>query len=403
MPNTFLTTSKILRRSLPIFENNLVCGRFVNKEYSPQFAQTGGKIGDTVSVRRPPRYLTEEGELMIEQDVEESTVQITLDKQDHVAASITNRELLLDIDDFQERVLEPWVAALAAKYDQRVLGNYREFYNSVGAVGSVPNTLLTYLQAKAKLMDEAVPQNMLAVFLSPTMEITLVDALKGLFQQANAIADQYMKGQMGRAAGFTFYMDQQVATHTFGPLGGTPTVTGAGQSGSSLITGAWTAAAANRLKRGDIFTLANVNAVNPFSRESTGVLRQFVATADVDSDGAGAATIPLYPPIFASGKDQTVDALPANLAALTMVGTTNVLAKQGLAIHRDAITVASVDLEEVSGADMFGTLSDDQLGISLTLWRDGDIRSYKKLTRLDMLTGSKVTRPEAGCRIQSAQ
>ena len=73
MPNTFLTSSKILRRSLPIFENNLVAGRFVNKEYSNQYAQTGGKIGDTVSVRKPPRFLVETGEAMVAQDIEAMT------------------------------------------------------------------------------------------------------------------------------------------------------------------------------------------------------------------------------------------------------------------------------------------------------------------------------------------
>ena len=46
--------------------------------------------------------------------------------------------------------------------------------------------------------------------------------------------------------------------------------------------------------------------VNPQNRESTGALQQFVVSANVDSDGAGLATLPIAPEIVASGAEQTV-------------------------------------------------------------------------------------------------
>ena len=75
---------------------------------------------------------------------------------------------------------------------------------------------------------------------------------------------------MGLAGGFKFSMDQNINVHQVGPLGGTPAVNGAGQTGSTLNTNGWTAAAASRLKKGDIFTIAGVNAVNPQTRQTTG-------------------------------------------------------------------------------------------------------------------------------------
>ena len=92
---------------------------------------------------------------------------------------------------------------------------------------------------------------------------------------------QYKTGNMGLAIGAKFSMDQNVYPHTVGPLGGTPLCDGVPTSGATtLVTKGWTASAASRLKRGDIFTIANVYAVNPQSRQSTGQLRQFVVTAD---------------------------------------------------------------------------------------------------------------------------
>jgi hypothetical protein len=40
------------------------------------------------------------------------------------------------------------------------------------------------------------------------------------------------------------------------------------------------------LKKGDVFTIANVFAVNPQTRESTGSLQQFVVTEDVTAASA---------------------------------------------------------------------------------------------------------------------
>jgi hypothetical protein len=59
------------------------------------------------------------------------------------------------------------------------------------------------------------------------MEATIVNALKGLFQAARAVADQYETGGMGHVIGFDWDMDQNITAHTVGALGGTPLVNGA--------------------------------------------------------------------------------------------------------------------------------------------------------------------------------
>jgi hypothetical protein len=66
---------------------------------------------------------------------------------------------------------------------------------------------------------------------------------------------------------------------------GNPEVDGADQVGSSLVTDGW-GTAQTVLRAGDVIRIAGLPLV-------------YTVTADVASDGGGAATVPLSPPIFA--------------------------------------------------------------------------------------------------------
>lgn len=401
MSNTLLTPQMITREALRLFENNLTAAKHVNKQYSDQFAREGAKIGASVNVRKPVRYTVSDGQAIDIQDATETQVTVNLDRQKHVAMQFSSVDRTLAIDDFSKRFIAPAAAALANKVDADVLALYKKFWSSVGTPGTVPNTALTYLLAGVKLDDNAAPQDALRVaVVNPLMQATLVDALKGLFQASNAIAEQYRKGEMGTALGFDFYMDQNVASHTVGTYGGTPLVNTANQTGAALITDGWTITT-TILNEGDIFTIAGVFAVNPMSYGSTGSLQQFRVTAATVTDGAGNSTIAIEPSIITAGPFQTVTASPADNAAITVVGASTTVSPQGLAFHRDAITLVTADLVKPNGADMAAVEVSKKLGISMRLWRDGDIRTDQFPCRLDILYGVQVLRPELGCRIQS--
>jgi hypothetical protein len=116
---------------------------------------------------------------------------------------------------------------------------------------------------------------------------TSSNALKGLFQQASAIAQQYVKGTMGTAAGFSGRWTRTARR--------TPSVRSAARRSSTVRADRGVARDARldrgrgeRLKQGDVFTIAGVFGVNPQSRQSTGDLQQFVVTTPGISDGAGA-------------------------------------------------------------------------------------------------------------------
>lgn len=403
MANTLLTISMITREALRVLENQLTFTKQVNTNYDSYFAREGAKIGTSLNVRKPPRYVGRTGQAISIEDATEEQVTITLDTQFGVDITFSSEDLALSIDDFQERFISPAVATVANKLDNDGMALYKTVYNSVGTPATTPNAILTYLTAGVALDNDSCPQDgKRSLVITPLMQATIVDALKGLFQQATAIASQYAKGQMGIAAGFNWYMDQNCNTHTTGVFttSATPLVNGSTTTGATtLVTDGWNSGSST-VKEGDVFTIAGVNHVNPQSRQSTGSLQQFVVTADTTSSG-GAMTIPISPAIKTTTGFQTVDALPADNAALTFVGAESTQSPQGIAFHRDAFCLSSADLPLPGGVDMAARVADKSLGLSIRMVRQYDITTDKWPCRLDILYGWDALRPELACRVQS--
>ena len=400
MANTFLTISMITHECLRILENNLVFASKVNRNYDDKFAVEGAKIGTVLNVRKPPKYVGRTGATMSVEDSTDTQVPVSINKQFGVDINFTSADLALTMDDFAGRYLKPAIGRIANEIDKDGLALYKDVYQTIGTPGTVPTALKTYLKAGVKLNNSAAPvDDDRCIVVTSGMEIELVDALKGLFHSSAQIAEQYRKGQMGLAGGFQFYMDQNVNTHTVGALGGTPLVNGADQSGSSIATDGWTTDVTGLLKKGDVITLAGVQSVNPQSRMATGQLQDFVVTADVDSDDAGEAEIPISPSITTSGAYQTVNSGPADNAVIEIIGAANTLSPQGIAFHKDAFTLVSADLPLPGGVDMAGRVADPDVGVSIRLVRGYDISKDKFPCRLDVLYGWKTLRPELACRI----
>lgn len=401
MANAILTPSMITNASLDVIENNLSFTKGVNRAYDDQFAIDGAKIGDTLNIRKPAKYIGRTGATLAIEDHTETSVPLVLDTQFGVDVTFTSKDLTLSLGDFKSRVLKPAGARIANRIDELgLLMAYQSTYNAVGTPGTIPATLRTYLQAGAKMDYEGTPRDGdRSVVIDPSAQVEIVDALKGLFQSSSEIKDQYENGNMGLAGGFKWSMDQNIFVHTVGAQGGAPLVNGAGQTGSSLITNGWTAAAAPRLAKGDVFTIAGVFAVNPQSRLSTGQLRQFVVTTAVSSDVGGNATISISPAIVLTGSLQNVTVLPAAGAAITVLGAAGLASPQHIAYHKNAFTLGCADLVIPKGVDMAARASDKQLGISVRMVRQYAIGTDTLPCRFDVLFGWKALYPEFACRI----
>lgn len=403
MANKINVGDVIAKESLSILENTLVFAKNVNREYKREWAKKRDfKIGDKVTVTKPARFTVRNGKTAVPQDYHEEEVLIKLDTQDGVDVAFDSAEITtdFDIDRFSEKVLEPQVSLLANTIDLAGLRMAsRATYNAVGIPGTTPNALKTYLQAGAKMSNFACPTEKRGIVLNPMAQVEIVDSLKGLVESGKQLKSQYENGYMTRAAGFDWAMSQNIPLHTTGAQGGTPLVKGAAQSGSSIVTDGWSNSVTGLLKEGDVFTMGGVFAVNPITKQSTGELQQFVVLEDVNSSGAGEATIPVSPALILTGPRQTVTAAPADNAPITVLGASSKETPVNLAYHRDAFTLVTAELPLPKGMDMVGRAYSEKAGIGVRFVRGFDIINDRFISRLDVLYGWAPLREEWACRI----
>jgi P22 coat protein - gene protein 5 len=406
MANQLLTISMITREALRVLENTLVFTKFVRRDFDDNFGKSGAKIGTVLNIRKPPRYIGRVGQGLSIEDATETSVPLVLNTQRGVDIAFTSLDLALNIDDFSERFIRPAIANVANFIDYDGLQQYKNVFNEVGTPGTVPNALLTYLNAGVALDNQAAPRDReRSLVISPQMQATIVDALKGLFQESDEIARQYEMGTMGRTIGMKWSMDQNVPTQVVGLQGGTPITTSAvGQVGSSILTQGWTGTVVI-LNQGDIIQFTGCYSVNPQNRQSTGVLANWVVTANVTSAGGGTATIPIAGPgglgIVTSGPFQNASASPTASSTIFVNGASATSSPRGLAFHKDAFAMGCADLPLPGGVDMASRVSDKQLGMSIRLIRAYDINTDRFPTRLDFLYGWTTLYPELACRVAS--
>jgi hypothetical protein len=388
----------ITRKALEILENNLVITRTVNRAYDDSFAVEGAKIGSTLRVRLPDRALVTDGAALQVQDDNEQFTTLTVSSQKHIGVNFTTAELTMQLDDFAERVLKPRISQLASSIDADVANSFKSIYQSVGTPGTTPGTSLVLLQGQQKLNEAAAVMAPRYATVNPAANAGLVEGMKGLFNPTNTISRQFKNGLMGEGVlGFEeISMSQSIKQHTTGTRTGSHTVTSAVTAQGSttiLITGTGT----QTIKQGDVFTVAGVYAVNPQTRESTGSLQQFVATADATATG-GAYTVSVSPAMYTSGHAlATIDAFPQASAVVTFLGSASTQYPQNLIYHKDAITFATADLLMPQGVDMASRQVHN--GISMRIVRQYDINNDRLPCRIDVLYGYSVIRPQMGVRL----
>jgi hypothetical protein len=406
--NSLLTDSIITKECLMSLKNNLVFTKNVNREYSKEFAVKGAKIGQTINVRKPTRYNVTEGAALTIQGSEDQSIPLTLDKHYQVGMAFSQTDRTLSIDKFRERYIDPAMIALANKVDSAFyLDMYRKVFSSVGvpSATALPSTLKGFTFAKAKCELLGAPQGMYSAVVDPLVQATLVDGLKGLFQSSEKIAEQYESGLMGMAAGSKFSATANVAKHTAGAVAGTPkiatTVSTNGTATLALdgITGSITGC----YKAGDVISIANVFAVNPQTKQSTGELAQFVVTADTNSSSGSIASLPISPAIVLSGAYQNVSRAPTDEDVVNLFGAAityaGVVAPQNLVFHKNAFTMGVADLELPDGGVKASRAIDEDAGLSITMTSQFDITNYRTINRIDFLGGWQCIYPELACRV----
>jgi len=395
MSNQLLTISMITQESLRVLTGSLKFMTNVNQGYNDEFAIKGAKIGQTINIRKPARYVGRTGPVVNIEAQTETYVPLTLSEQYGVDLSFTSQEQTLSLDMYSDRVIKPAMAQIANRMDAYGLSYLSKVYNQVGSPGSAVNSLSTYLQAGVKLDQNLAPRDGTWKFVAdPNTQAVATGLGLNLFNPQPEISAQYRKGQLAQALGFEWYMDQNIPAHANGTFSGTIQVDGAGQTGSTLVIKGLT----GTLTAGTVFTIAGVNAVNPQTKQDLGVPQQFVVL--VNRTGVGAMSI--SPAIVTSGAFQSVSAGPADSANLTIAGASGVSTQLSVAYHPDAFVMGVAELDVPGGTDRAFRATDPQTGVSVRIIRDYSVVTDQWITRFDVLFGFNTLYEQLACRIATS-
>lgn len=389
MSNTILTPTAVTREALRVLHQKLNFVGSISRQYDDSFAKSGAKIGDSLKIRLPNEYVVRTGAVLDVQDTSETSTTLQIATQKGVDLNFTSVDLTLSLDDFSKRILDPAMAVLAAAVESDAMSMYKDVWNQVNNIDSAA-TFAKLLAGRKILTDNLAPISGRTANLNTQDTVDLVDALKGLFHDDKAVSKQYREGSMGRTAGFDFMENTLWPNHTTGSETATYLTNDAtAQTGATLTVDT----NGDTLKQGDIITVAGVYRVHPETKVSTGVLQNFVVTADVADN---ATSIPISPSIVATGARQNVSNGAANDSAITKQGGASAAHGISMLYHEEAFAISFADLVMPKGVDFAAREVYD--GISMRIARQWDITNDRFPCRLDVLYGYKTIRPQFAVR-----
>jgi hypothetical protein len=437
----------ITNRALPVLANLCVLTDKFNRQYDKEFGQKGKKIGGTCNVRLPPRYLGTFGPALNVEPSTENYVPVSILYQFHVDIQFNTINMLLDIDDFEERFIHPACVAVANRVDND--GAYFALQNTanrLGTPGVTPTAFKSFSDARAVLVSEGMPKGMMpTAVLHPLASSSMADSLKGLFNPQARISELFETGMVAaKTAGADWFEDPNIANYTTGTLTGTPVLAGATSptGGTALLTSGWAQTgtfeisgltnSAAQCYVGDTLQVLGVYPVNPQNRGRYGnALKQFVVlppggyaqmtgsaapggpqfatatlshgtfnatTGQYTSSGAGLLTVTVGECLISGGQFQNSSAAPVSPYTVTINNgvAASTASTENLYFHRDALALAFVDLPLPRTAVEASRAYDEDLGISIRIATQYTINNDAEPTRMDIAYGfASLYRPLA--------
>lgn len=398
MTHAFASPKVFANAALLHLKNQLVLAKLcdseqINKEYTAD--AKGGKPGGTVYVKRPPEFIVRDGRTAAPQDVLEGEVAVSIDKQKGVDIQFTSVEETLSVTALLKSTsMKSAMGQLASQIDSDLQQVTLEFPHWVGNPASTINSPSAFFQIPERMDDMAIPLTDRAAIMTPTDTYAVAGNLLASAAQSGDVAKNALqKVKIPLLGNIDPYMSQTVPSLTTGTRTN-GAINGAGQAV------AFTAVRTNfqqtlnvdglgnggTVKRGEVFSIANVYAVNPRTKDTLPYLAQFVVLADATANGSGQAALTIANPIITTGAYKNVSAAPADDAVVTWKGTAGTTYRPSVGFHKTAIKLVSAKLiKPFSGEADFAT--DPDTGLTVRYWRysNGDDDTHNH--RLDVIYG----------------
>jgi P22 coat protein - gene protein 5 len=445
--NTELTIDMITEEALIILKNSLGLGNRCLRQYDESFGMEGAKIGDTLRVRVPVRYVSTTGPAPAAQNFTETYKAVAAQTQRNVILNFNSKDLALAIDEFSERVIEPAVVQLSSDIDTDgttvatsgytivnngyVTANYAGAYagfmgcvtqggytsngtpvawtgasigsGSVGGQGTPQgNASAAFFNAQARLTEQAAPTRERYTVISPAAAAAAIPNLYTLFNPTATVSKMFEDGMIsGSFAGAETYQSPSVQSFLSGNWtnsGAATNVATAVVSGATSVTVQGIGNNAN-VNAGDQLVIAGIFSVNPVTRMGN-QLQVFTAVGAAQANATGVVTLNVYPAIANSGAYQTVSALPQVANAVTFLGTSATSTSANFMYEKNAIALVVAPLSEDLDGAKVSRASSEEDGLSIRFVSQYQASSDIVVKRLDILYGWAVVRPELGCLIK---
>ncbi|WP_091742939.1 P22 phage major capsid protein family protein [Phenylobacterium immobile] len=413
MAHAFAPPKVFANAGLKLLKNSLVLAKLadsegVDKTYSTETG--GGKPGGTVYVKRPPEFIVRDGKNAAAQEVLEGEVAVSVDKQKGVDVQFTSLEETLSVGALlKSKVMASSMAALASQIDSDLMATTLEFPNWVGTPGQLVDSAADFFRAPERLDELAIPQTDRKAVLTPSDTYAMAGNLLGLAAQQGEVARNALEKAKIPILGNTDpYMTQTVASLTCGTR-----TNGAVNGGSQDVAFAAVRTSYQQtlnidgvgnggtIKKGEVFSIAGVYAVNPRTKAVLPFLAQFVVLADATANGSGQVALTIANPIIVEGAYQNVSAAPADNAVVTWMGTAGSTYRQNAAFHKTSLKLVSAKLvTPFSGAADYST--DPETGISVRYWRYSNGDSDTHNHRFDVIYGCVNVDRRLGVRLSGA-
>ena len=399
-----LKDGRVTRMCIDHFLNKMQLLKLVDHQYDGTFDKDGTKSDGELNIKLPVQFTVSDGAAMDVQDIEQKSTLMTVATQKHVDFSWTSVERATSIEQAEHDIFEPAMSTLAQTVESTILADiYKDMYSLTGTPATDPAGVAAISNAGARLTDMLAPDGDRNLLVTPTSMAKISQSAYGYFHKDSEIINALIRNYIGTAAGANWFESTMIPNHTNGTRTDTTPVcntsTGITSGTATITTTGFTAT--HTMKEGDIFTIDDVYAVNPITKARQAFLQQFVCTADITLDGTDA--IAVSPTPYTSGQYQNVELVSAGASkALNNLdtggsGAASGVYAQNMLFHKSAIAVAFAKLANPDS----GTWDQRKIAnVSLRIWKQSDIKSDTHDTRIDVLFGYLVVRPEWCIRVR---
>ena len=368
MANSFITIKDFARAALPRLMDHLVFPNLIHKDFSDDFA---GMKGDTIQVRKPivleaRDFDAESG--VTAQDINESTVDVTLDRIATVDVGIEALQGATSLDDLTRVFIDPAAAALAAKINEDGLALYKDVYAVAGTAGVTPASLGVLAEARKMLNRSKAPVSGRSAVWDPEADaaFTAIDAI--VHAEKSGSNQALREGSIGRVMGMDHFMSQAVKHHETGITAAVGTKLSAAVSEGDRKISVAGSTLTGRLVKGDLIQI--------------GEKTYTVAADTAAASGNAIANVAVSPALPALSANTEITLLPCHTA--------------NLAFHPLAFAFVTRPLTAPGGVESYVTSYN---GVSLRVVRGYDMQHKREMLSMDVLYGFKTLYPELAVRV----